>query len=51
MRVAEPIVEKVKENISALKVFEKGILESSNEKFKDIIITNLLHYNLTFDII
>ena len=38
MRVAEPIVEKVQDNISALKVFEKGILESNNEKFKDIIL-------------
>ena len=38
MRVAEPIVEKVQDNISALKVFEKQILESNNEKFKDTIL-------------
>ena len=38
MRVAEPIVEKVQDNISALKVFEKEILESNNEKFKDTIL-------------
>lgn len=38
MKVAEPVVEKVQDNISALKVFEKEILESSNEKLKDTIL-------------
>ena len=38
MRVAEPIVEKVQDNINALKIFEKQILESNNEKFKDTIL-------------
>lgn len=38
MKVAEPIVEKIQDNISALKEFEKNVLESDNEHFKDSIL-------------
>ena len=38
MRVAEPIVEKLQDNISSLKEFEKEISNSNDEKFKDIIL-------------
>ena len=38
MKVAEPIVEKVQDNINALKEFEEEILESKDEKLKDIIL-------------
>lgn len=38
MRVAEPIVEKVQDNISSLKEFEKEISNSNDEKLKDIIL-------------
>ena len=38
MRIAEPIVEKVQDNVSALKIFEKEILNSNDEKLKDIIL-------------
>ena len=38
MRVAEPIVEKLQDNISSLKEFEKEISNSNDEKLKDIIL-------------
>ena len=38
MRVAEPIVEKLPDNISSLKEFEKEISNSNDEKLKDIIL-------------
>ena len=38
MRVAEPIVEKLQDNIGSLKEFEKEILNLNDEKVKDIIL-------------
>ena len=38
MRVAEPIVEKLQDNISSLKEFEKEISNLNDEKLKDIIL-------------
>lgn len=38
MRVAEPIVEKLQNNISSLKEFEKEISNLNDEKLKDIIL-------------
>lgn len=38
MRVAEPIVKELKDNISSLKEFERKILNSDNEKIKDTIL-------------
>lgn len=38
MRVAEPIVEKLQDNIGSLKEIEKEILNSNDEKVKDIIL-------------
>ncbi len=38
MAVAEPIVQKVPDNINQLKLLEKSILNSNNDKMKDIIM-------------
>ena len=44
MRVAEPIVEKLQDNISSLKEFEKEISNSNDEKIKDIIFILCIPY-------
>ena len=44
MRVAEPIVKELKDNISSLKEFERKILNSDNEKIKDTI----LNFNIVY---
>lgn len=46
MRVAEPIVEKLQDNISSLKEFEKEISNSNDEKLKDIILNFPIVYIL-----
>ncbi|MCI8485870.1 MAG: DUF2075 domain-containing protein [Clostridia bacterium] len=38
MRVTEPIVEKIKDNIDSLNLFEKEITKSNDDKKKDIIM-------------
>ena len=38
MKIAEPIVEKIQDNIDALKVFEKEIKKSKNEKLENIML-------------
>lgn len=38
MAIAEPIVEKIQDNINGLKLFEKNIIDSNDNKIKDIMM-------------